>query len=1236
MNKRKKKINKAVVMTTGLAIAMSTAVPTISTSLVVAQAGEVNTLIGNKNTSPYSFINGSSYWTTSSIREWLNGAEEKVVYTNDAPDKANLGSQSYSTEPGFLNGFTSEELEGVAVTERRAVVSSVMGTKAIEGGSSSVPRYDGLVASPFLHISSPNLHQIWKSLTYQTLNEKVFLLAPHEIYEYVQKRGNTFKKGITQEAKQQFNISKNTHQYLTSSYNYSNGNGEAVWAIDEQGNGTSHSTITPSGIAPALHLKANYILPDGRKAKDLAIGEVLSFGSYNHASIEWRVINVTPEGNPLLWAEKVLTIKRFDAPGDTIYRNSTSVQFQNADISIKNDLKFTNGQKDLTVPTIKVSNEEELFKRQNNSFSLQIEASDTESGVDYIICPNGDKVYSNLVSYEVSQNGRYYFTAVDKAGNHYGFEVPVGNINPPANVVIKTSANGWTNKDVTVDISTTEAGTTWEMASVKNSLSAPIFPEFTSYAGKQFKITGKVRLVSAVDTRFNAVVRLMYDKITEFDTNYYVARNYPSPVSIPLSTLSTETYTSFEETYVIPGDYFGKLQPGVSTTASGINSKDYQIEWKDLKVELLDRDDFKIDKIILPNGEEVLKNAYKDVLKEEGTYTYQVVDNRGKVTEKVVEVKIDKKAPIIEISGNPKEVTNKDVVINVVSSDLQSGVKQIQKPNGEWVNASSLTYNVYENGTYTFKVEDYAGNIATKSIVVSEIDKTAPSQPTLTPSEIKPTNQNVVITINYDSDSEENQYRVNNGEWIDYSEPISFNQNGQLEARSTDAVGNTSLVSIYEVKNIDKVIPIKPTFDVKGNLNKFSAIGEKGAVLLYRSNNQLWMTYSGEVQMEDGRHTLEFKSVDDAGNVSEISIAEAIMYAEALNQAIQELQKAELDITIENINSAYEKVNAVPKEAPEYKSMIERLNAFESYQETRKDLEETKKAIEEALKTRNVEDVEKALKKISLLNSSSPLVIEMMTKFQQDIEKADILALVTIERYDLLKSKYGLSNEAYASLVQSYYAEKYTGEFMYKRAGENVTLVPITDKHYDLVQEQYASLIVDYEEFIDERITTESERKAKDSVSIAESRKLSYYVTSAYKLVNSLTNEELKASLTERLVDLERIMILEKEIASATQLVEMAEKYKLKTSIANAESKVLTLPTSEAKELLQARLDALTSGFPTVEQSTIISKAKNALSLAQSLKKQTYIDKAQTAIDLVEDQKIKEELQRKLDEIVAK
>ena len=71
---------------------------------------------------------------------------------------------------------------------------------------------------------------------------------------------------------------------------------------------------------------------------------------------------------------------------------------------------------------------------------------------------------------------------------------------------------------------------------------------------------------------------------------------------------------------------------------------------------------------------------------------------------------------VAETKANVKSIT-----LLVTATDAESGIKKIILPDGNEVEKDTATYTIIKNGTYTFKAEDNAGNIAEKSITVSNI-----------------------------------------------------------------------------------------------------------------------------------------------------------------------------------------------------------------------------------------------------------------------------------------------------------------------------------------------------------------------------------------------------------------------------------------------------------------------------------------------------------------------------------
>ncbi len=64
-------------------------------------------------------VRGNNDWSKSNIRTWLNSESEVVYYEDQPPLNSAMseGRNGYSNEPGFLYGFTEQELEAIVATE---------------------------------------------------------------------------------------------------------------------------------------------------------------------------------------------------------------------------------------------------------------------------------------------------------------------------------------------------------------------------------------------------------------------------------------------------------------------------------------------------------------------------------------------------------------------------------------------------------------------------------------------------------------------------------------------------------------------------------------------------------------------------------------------------------------------------------------------------------------------------------------------------------------------------------------------------------------------------------------------------------------------------------------------------------------------------------------------------------------------------------------------------------------
>lgn len=152
---------------------------------------------------------------------------------------------------------------------------------------------------------------------------------------------------------------------------------------------------------------------------------------------------------------------------------------------------------------------------------------------------------------------------------------------------------------------------------------------------------------------------------------------------------------------------------------------------KDVTIEVIASDNVGIDSITLPNHQVEGRDTAYYTVSNNGIYYFQIQDIFGNVTtEPLMITNIDKVKPKISLLLSKNTPTKDNLFIAADASD-NVAVKKIALPDGTFVNGNSAVYKITKNGTYSFMVEDTAGNITSKSITVSNIDKTPPRVPTV-------------------------------------------------------------------------------------------------------------------------------------------------------------------------------------------------------------------------------------------------------------------------------------------------------------------------------------------------------------------------------------------------------------------------------------------------------------------------------------------------------------------------
>ena len=271
------------------------------------------------------------------------------------------------------------------------------------------------------------------------------------------------------------------------------------------------------------------------------------------------------------------------------------------------------------------------------------------------------------------------------------------------------------------------------------------------------------------------------------------------------------------------------------------------------------------------------------VATENERYYFKAVDTNTNLESKYTTFRvtgIDKAPPTISnIKADVTSPTNGDVIVTAEFSDKESGLESARYrigENGEWLDYKN-GITVSENVTIYLHAVDIAGNTSDiASYAVTNIDKDVPEKPTATADVTTATNGDVLVSAVFSEDSAVKEYSLDGQTWQAYTEAVKFTENGIVSFRGTDEAGNVSEVTSFEVANIDKVAPEKPTAtaDVttatNGDVLVSAVFSEDSAVKEYSLDGQEWQAYVEAVKFTENG-IVSFRGTDKAGNVSEVT-----------------------------------------------------------------------------------------------------------------------------------------------------------------------------------------------------------------------------------------------------------------------------------------------------------------------------------------------------------------------------
>ena len=166
----------------------------------------------------------------------------------------------------------------------------------------------------------------------------------------------------------------------------------------------------------------------------------------------------------------------------------------------------------------------------------------------------------------------------------------------------------------------------------------------------------------------------------------------------------------------------------------------------------------------------------------------------------------DTEAPELSAEASLNTWTNGNVVLTPAANDTDSGVQSVFESDQTGAPMASLTdngdgtYTASANGTYYFTAEDFAGHSMTTACTVANIDKAAPSVPSVSlSSEDEWATSAVAATITGAAAPEGEspqavEYALNGGAFSAYTGMLTLTDEGvtQISARVRDGAGNVS------------------------------------------------------------------------------------------------------------------------------------------------------------------------------------------------------------------------------------------------------------------------------------------------------------------------------------------------------------------------------------------------------------------------------------------------------------
>ncbi|CAG7643887.1 Ig-like domain repeat protein [Paenibacillus allorhizosphaerae] len=413
-------------------------------------------------------------------------------------------------------------------------------------------------------------------------------------------------------------------------------------------------------------------------------------------------------------------------------------------------------------------------------------------------------VYSTTVTkavFRFATNGELAYTVRDmETGLEYQANALIHQIDtkPPTGKLVY-SKSGWTNEDVLVTVMfDSEDGQS--PPSVTNNNGSRTYT-FTDNGSFTFKLRDAAGNEGELTATVDFIDKTPPHPVVTYSENGWTARDVVASVAFdnePGTVTLTNNNGSNRYTFSQNGEFTFTFRDAAGNTGQATVRVDTidrdaptgkltysSTGWtnQDVTVELSTEDPSGAPVQVINNG-----GSSRYTFTENGQFTFQFQDaagNRGEMT--AVVNRIDKQPPTANIAYSTTQPTSGRVRATLLANESVT----VLNNNGETV------YDFDQNGEFTFQLRDRAGNVASVTASVGNIDRKPPI-PSLTYSTLEPTKDRVVVTVNAD----EPFVVLNNARNKQYV----FETNGRFTFVVQDLAGNTAEIEAA-VSNIDKSKP---------------------------------------------------------------------------------------------------------------------------------------------------------------------------------------------------------------------------------------------------------------------------------------------------------------------------------------------------------------------------------------------------------------------------------------------